>query len=133
MTRKEKEKILLDGLELRVGDRIQFLNDTNETFTIKENEEYYYLKNNSNRIHDLPIMKLIICEFTIIAFHLKTYGEYICKEIKCSKCPLRNFRCIGNTRNTIYQILENSKNSEDYSYLKSKLDRVVEDENEILN
>ena len=139
MTRKEKEKILLDGLELRVGDRIEFLNDTNETFTIIENEEYYFLKNNSNRISDLPLISLIVSEFTIISYHQKTYGEYKCGEIKyCSKCPLNYLNCCIHYDNpiTLFECLDLSikdHNSKIYKAFHDELDKVVEDENEILN
>ena len=65
MTQKEKEKILLDGLKLKVGDTVRLLKPyDNDYYIIKEDIGNYYLycKEGSN-YYRYGIDRLIYCGF----------------------------------------------------------------------
>ena len=132
MTRKEKEKILLDGLGLKVGDvvEITYNKEKNEIeqFEIKEYMNKHYLLHRNNI--EVSIGELILFDFTKIV-PKKKKGNLICNECVCDKCPLLPLKCnMVAYGDTLYDGLDKIKEYLDlrvYEAYKQVLDDEVEE------
>lgn len=138
MTKKEKQKKVLEALDLRVNDVIMFLNnplDEKTKFRICELEDRYCL---SSKFYDTFLEKILMYDYKILEYHQKTYGEYKCNEIHCAKCPLNVINCRMDRlpTQTLYECLNTTITDYDSKIYKAccdELDKVVEDENKIIN
>lgn len=116
MTRKEKEKLLLDGLGLKVGDKITIPQSFYKDYEIIELKDKYALKtleksNIDNFPFDNEISTLLHYDFTKINSKKKK-GELLCGDFDyCINCPLYSLRCGGTSAySNLYDILEYDKN-----------------------
>ena len=134
LTRKEKELKILEFFNLSVGDRLKLYRaNFTEQVEIVEIENGFELERDYNNCIRTYIEILFMYDFEVIEHHQKTYREYKCADVKCSKCPLRHFNCSAAGENsTLMDVVEANKDDEDYEYFKNKLNRIVENERELL-
>lgn len=137
MNRKEKEKILLDGLGLKVGDKITITQSFYKDYEIIELEDKYALKtleksNIGNFPFDNVISTLLHYDFTKIT-PKKKKGELRCSNIRdCDNCPLYSLYCDSSTTEIVlYDILEKTNeycklDPRVYKVYKEILDEEVE-------
>lgn len=135
MTRKEKEKILLDGLGLKIGDVVEIRDSVSMicNFKIEEEKKCYSLYSEG---FYLNITTLINCDFQKLS-PKKRKGELKCNGVSmdngCKNCPLRTlFRCgCSSKTETVNDCLESVKEDLDprvYEAYKNALNEEVEEE-----
>lgn len=129
MTRKEKQKLVLDVLELKVNDVIEMVGSigTVERLTILEEDKGYILKGEG---YFFNIDTLINYDFKKV---ILKKGELLCKKVNCVKCPLDSLRCCFTSTDTLYNVLEKSAKTyklpeKIYKLYKEILDEEVEDD-----
>lgn len=132
MNKKEKEKLVLDALELKVGDVVEITFNTEqdkiEKAEIIEHEKEYRLKYDDNIT--TGIYRLLQYNFTKLA-PKKKKGELECSSTFCRVCPLFSLNC-GNIHSgtKLYTGLETLKNympCKAYEEYKKILDEEVEE------
>ena len=127
MTKKEKQKRLLESLGLGVGDRIKVTQKnnvhTNKIFIIRETEDNhdyngYYLGHESSslKVEDRYLLSILIdMDWEKVETPLK---DKTCDDIEgCDGCPLHNFYCAE----IIDEDLSNITVSEVYNGIEKKL------------
>lgn len=133
MTRKEKEKLVLDALGLKVGDivNIKFSNIENKEYEIKKYDYYFALDGEGT----LSISSLLNFDFEKIVAKKKK-GEMKCEGMStdngCKNCPLKTlYRCgCSNKTETVNDCLESIKEYIDprvYEAYKDALNDEVEE------
>ena len=139
MNRKEKEKLLLNALGLKTGDKLKVITNVGdssyfEDFEITEKDEKFILEDKKITI-DIGILlyhdfEKIIPEKIIPK---KKIGDLICNECDCDKCPLCTSICGVTTSDvTLYDGLEKAKedgviDDRVYSLFKEILDGEVKE------
>lgn len=129
MTRYEKEKAMLMVLGVNVGDKVIFTEwDSKTKFEVVEKTDRFMLYTSGNGVGSLPSFYLIMLDFKVI----KTLGSKKCVDMECEKCPFwENVTCIGSMGNTLYDVLEISKNhkvitNEKYEEIKKELGKELD-------
>lgn len=127
MTRKEKEKLLLDALGLKVGD-VVCIKPTSKEYEIEESDTYFELNSKENL--GMSISILLHFDFEKIVTKKKK-GELKCYKMMCSKCPLYSMNCGKfDTGSSLYAGLESMKDCmpcKVYEEYKKVLDEEVEE------
>lgn len=135
MNRREKEKLLLDALGLKVGDKVKIHDDIYK-IEEAEDEDVYELQNITGNRNICDLIILIFCDFEKIE-PKKKYGNVVCVDIQCHCCPLFmiDCRCEDKCHHTLYEILDStfdtlriSKNCNLYKALKEELDKEVDND-----
>lgn len=127
MTRKEKQKRLLESLGLSVRDRIKVTQKnnvhTNKIFVIRETEDDrdydgYYLGHESSsiKVEEMYLLSILIdMDWEKVETPLK---DKTCDDIEgCDGCPLHNFYCAE----IIDEDLSDITVSEVYNKIENKL------------
>lgn len=124
MTRKEKEKIMLDALGVKVGDIVIIDNDE---YKVEEEEKYYILINN---IVKRGVSGLLTNAYKIV-IPKKKKGELICENMLCRSCPLQALNCnCDDVKRNLYKQLEYLKEvmpCKAYEEYKKVLDEEIEE------
>lgn len=131
MTRKEKEKLLINALGLKVGDiiNLNFYGDYINNLRVVEEEDRYKLYGECE-YHKINISILIVHDYNTVK---KTKGELKCSSFEsCHKCPLYTLHCENGLKDHLYDILEATKDyykldPRIYEAYKSVLDDKVEE------
>lgn len=109
MTRKQKEKMVLDTLGLKVGDVVEltYFDAPNEPYIYKiiEEDERYALEAEVNDLRSIGI--LLYYDFTKL-IPKKKKGQLLCGEIHCQNCPLFLLKCHNDGSDVLYDILEST-------------------------
>lgn len=135
MTNKEKQLKMLEALDLRVGDMVEatLKNGKKKIYKIEENSgdksiRLFDIRN----IYTIGIEWLLYYDFEVVEYHQKTWGEYKCRELKCSECPIRFLDCTGNVEDTlsdnvdknVYRYPKTEKGKKIYEMCKEMLNEV---------
>lgn len=121
MTRKGKEKILLDGLGLRVGDKIILAKYKKSPFEIKEKDEGFYLYRESD--FSAYRIDILLSEEFEKYVEPKKWKEVFCDNINnCELCPLNHIDCGRGI--TLQECLNNTElDDEEREFYQKRIDR----------
>lgn len=119
MTRKGKEKILLDGLGLRVGDKVILFGKS--SYKIKEKDDAFYLYREHN--HSMLRVDTLLTEEFEKYVEPKKWKEVFCDNLDdCELCPLNHIDCGYGT--TLQDCLNNTKlDDEEREFYQKRIDR----------
>lgn len=133
MTRKEKEKLILDSLGLKTGDKVKitYNRERNEIVELEiiEYENCYGLEQGNERKAELHA--LIYLDFEKI-IPKKKIGELTCAECNCEKCIVPSLVCNKMSKyDTLYAGFESARedellNDKVYSLFRKVLDEEIE-------
>lgn len=132
LSRKEKEKILLKALDLKVGDKINVENFLSHgIYEIVDAGDFYELKNECNGGISRSVSMLVICDYTK---KVDKVGHKLCDSYKkCTECPLGvlAWTCTGKHKETLFANLDLMKveDNEVYKLLLDRLNKEVENVN----
>ena len=131
MRRKEKEKLVLDALGLKVGDivSINYIDNLYTEYRVEEEKYSYSLSNKVYKDCKINISVLLVNDYKVVT-QKKTKGELICESVRCVWCPLYSLNCDTDTvKNTLYTQLECLKEDmpcKAYEEYKKVLDEEIE-------
>jgi len=139
MTRKEKEKLVLDALGLKVGDvvEIKYSEDKATDKRIIVENDYCYYCSSIKHPELLKAISVLLCNDFEKIVAKKKKGELKCTGVTmtngCKNCPLKTlYRCgCSSKTETVNDCLESIKEYLDprvYDTYKTILDDKVEDE-----
>lgn len=124
MTRKEKEKVLLDGLGLNVGDKIMLTSCSKSPYEIKEKYDVFYLyREYDDSIYTIDI--LLTEEFEKYV-EPKKWKDMKCIDsgFTCSDCPLFHICEIEINANSIQEYFDKIQlDDEEREFYQKRIDR----------
>ncbi len=129
MTRKEKEKILLDGLGLKVGDKIKvkyFLRF--ETLEIEEETNCYSLLGKNGDDECRYGITILVGEDFEKVKEPKRYKDMKCDELDCMKCPLAHISGFCKCRTPQEKLDSLELDPEEREFYQKRINREYKEE-----
>lgn len=126
LSRKEKEKKVLEFLNLKVGDKVKIAGLlSNGIYQIVEKVENYELKNLDNNRIPRNVSLLVINDYEKVC----KVGDTLCSDYEsCVFCPLRVIHCQCESSLTLFENLKNieKQDAEIYKVAFDRLNKEVE-------
>ena len=113
----------MEFVEFKVGTKSNWAG--NKIYKITE---YYELRDQEDFY--IRLTEIINQDYEILS-PKKKVGDLICKDVDCTKCPLRSGYCNGSVTDRLYDRLEQTfadiEDKEIHNILKARLDKEVEE------
>lgn len=113
---------LMESMGLKIGDRIKLKDGEAEIYYSDYGIRYRY---DSGWWYELST--LVGKDYEIVEDE-KRYGDLKCKDVSCSKCPLRAFNCKPKEDETLYEIykkIEFCNDRQIRNIIKKRLDLIT--------